>query len=465
MKRDGDPNQLLLDLVHSQGPQVIHLPYTQTFHELCASIKPSPSVEDMHEIWERLVRLHSQPSSPPVSPVAETASRVVEPEREIPAAQPMIARPAPSAQALLFDNGQSVQAQQPWTTPAEPALVAEQEDKRTRLLADLANSYLGTREQRVANILQRFPETRDSDTALCIRYWKMYQADVLERWRPLELEVLFELDRIETIGRVRRMIQNDLRLFRGLEDTKKHRELFQKHFHEYLASHRDTLPEVRFYLDETGNEGGKTYTGVAGVCVMNWKQYEKHHAALTKWRKEQGWPETIHFAETGADKVDRAVSLLAQLQRRRSGILFLGYALASRGRTNEDMFSLFIQLVIDSLRHLRELGCLSEPRSVQVVKEANSGFDNLYLDKMTKQLSESVALEFPGQLVVKPIESVTKGRHVLLECADLVAGGMQRRALGMGRNPKDKLAEAIINVTGFEDTADTGAVFQWYPRA
>ena len=110
------------------------------------------------------------------------------------------------------------------------------------MLAEIANSYLATREQRIAHILQRFPETRDSDTALCIRYWKMFQADVLERWQPLELEVLFELDRIETIGRVRRMIQNDLRLFRGVEDTRRAREAMQAEFHEYLAAHRDSLP-------------------------------------------------------------------------------------------------------------------------------------------------------------------------------------------------------------------------------
>lgn len=466
MKRDGDPNQLLLQVVRTQGPKVIHLPYTQEFHDLCSSIKESPSFDDMHDIWERVVRLQteppSQPSQPTISPDPKVA-RLVEPATTNSPARQSVARFASGAQPLLFDDEQPIRAQQPWTVPHEAVLSTEQDEKRGRLLADLANSYLGTREQRVAHILQRFPETRDSDTALCIRYWKMYQADVLERWRPLELEVLYELDRIETIGRVRRMIQNDLRLFRGLEDTKKHRELLQKEFHEYLASHRDTLPEVRFYLDETGNEGDKTYTGVAGVCIINWKQYEKHCAAIAKWRKDQEWPGTIHFAETGADKVDRAVALLAQLEKRRSGVLFLGYALASRGRTHEDLFSLFIQLVIDSLKHLREYGCLNEPRSVQVVKEADSGFDSLFLEKMTKQLSESVALEFPGQLVVKPIEAVTKGRHVLLECADLVAGGMQRRALGKGRNPKDKLAEAVVNVTGIEDATDTGAVFRMYP--
>jgi len=69
--------------------------------------------------------------------------------------------------------------------------------------------------------------------------------------------------------------------------------------------------------------------------------------AIVQWRSKQGWPETIHFSETGADKVDRAVSLLQQHQSRRSGVLFLGYSLTARGRTHEVLVSLFIQLVVD----------------------------------------------------------------------------------------------------------------------
>jgi hypothetical protein len=222
------------------------------------------------------------------------------------------------------------------------------------------------------------------------------------------------------------------------------------------------LPEVRFYFDETGNEGDKAFVGVAGICVLNWQQYEKHHAALSQWRREQGWAETIHFAETGTEKIDRAVGLLAELQNRRAGLLFVGHSVQSRGRTHQDLVSLFIQLVIDSLHHLKRSGCLEQSRSIRIIKEADSGFDSIYLSKMHKQLSDLVAIEFPSQAVVQPIEAVIKGREVFLECADLIAGGMQRRALFKGRNPKDKLAEAVVNVTGFEDASDSGALFKSY---
>lgn len=452
LSKKNDSTKLLFELARTEGPDVKHLAYTQKFE----TIYPDATTQEKHAAWEKLLELGNAvereepgispdrqsppPSTAPASPIA--------PVQPVPKPPPRMATP-PAESGMLFHVDPPAPEVQPWTTPAEPELNQELAKQRTALLASIAQSELATQEQKVARILQRYPETRDSDIALCLRYWRTFQADVIERWHPPELEILYELDKVMSLVRIRQIIQNNLRLFRGMEDTRKAREAMQRELHEYLAAHRDTLPEIRFYLDETGNEGDKNYTGVAGVCVINWKQYEKHHAAITQWREKQGWAETIHFSETGADKVDRAVSVLQQLAQRRSGVLFLGYSISSRGRTQEAMFSLFIQLVMDSLKHLQQQGCLSENQNVRVIKEADPGFDAMYLDTMTKSLSEAVALEFPGLLAVSPVEAVTKGRTVLLECADLIAGGMQRRALGKGLNPKDKLAEAVINVTGF----------------
>ncbi len=465
MSKRRDPNQLLLDLARNEGPEVVHLPYTAEFEAICQRINPGATTEDKHRLWEKLLsEVHISPTNAAIPPQAAPDIPVEPVPPAVPLSPPARIPSTPEKNGLLFPVDDpiddSIHDLQPWSVRHEPDLSPEQAERRQKILAEIADSRLASHEQKVAYILQRFPETRDSDTALCIRYWKRFHADVLERWQPLELEVLFELDRIETLGRVRRVIQNELRLFQGLEDTRRAREAMQAEFHEYLAAHRDSLPEVRFYLDETGNEG--TYTGIAGVCIINWKQFEKHHAALEQWRSKQGWPETIHFSETGADKVERAVSLLQQLQSRRSGVLFLGYSVASRGRTDRDQFTLFIQLVVDSLNYLRECRCLTENRSIRVIKEAQSGFDSVFLHKMTKQLGEVVALEFPGEVTVLPVQAVPKGRTVLLECADLIAGGMQRRALYKGRNPKDRLAEAVINVTGFEDDADPGAIFKYH---
>src|SRR4051794_25251801 len=120
-----------------------------------------------------------------------------------------------------------------------------------------------------------------------------------------------------------------------------------------------------------------------------------HAAALNQWRMEQKWPEPIHFSEADIDRIDRAVKLLGELQHRRPGLLFLGYALNARGSTREAMFTLYAQLVVDSLRHLKLSGCLGEPRSLRLIKKADAGFDTIYLAKLDKHLREMISLEFP----------------------------------------------------------------------
>jgi len=463
MSKRRNPERKLFDFAKNEGSDFVHRAYTPEFEAACRQIKPDATTEDFHLFWEKGLQF-----AVPTIPETEVTSRPEDPGQHttrIEAESPP--QPAPQAAVenrVLFDKYErdSLFDAQPWSVPREPELSPEEATHRQQILAAVADSRLATSEQRVAHILQRFPETRDSDIALSIQYWRMFQADVLERWKTLDLEVLFELDKIETLGRLRRMLQNDLRLFRGVEDSRLARESRQTEFYQYFAAHQDSLPEIRFYLDETGAEGDKPYRGVAGVCIINWKQFEKHHAALQQWRASQT-PETIRFSETGANKSEVAVSLLQQLRRRRAGVLFLGYSLTSRGRPNEDIFTLFVQLIVDSLKHLRDHNCPINDRSVRVIKEASSGFDEVYLNQMTKQLQDLVAMEFPGELNVLSVEALPKGRTVLLECADLIAGGMQRRALGRGRNPKDHLAEAITNVTGFEDTKDVGAIFKYFP--
>ncbi len=316
-------------------------------------------------------------------------------------------------------------------------------------------------QQRLAYLLHRFPETRDSDTALAIRYWRMFQSEILEEWDPLELEVLYPLDKLDTISRMRRHIQNDLKLFASTLEVRRNRDEVQMEMHQLLAAARSGLSEIRFYLDETG--GTERFTGVGGICVMNWRQYEKHWASLRKWRERQRFPGTIHFAETGTAAQPRAMALLSELQRRRAGLLFLGYGLESRGLLHQDKLSLAIQLVIDSLRVMDQHQCLNEPRSLLLVKEGEAGFDALHLEALKLHLSRQLAEAFPDRVYLGDVQAVPKGREVMLECADLLASSMMRWHLFGGIKPKDILARAAFNVAGFDDPRDNGAIFRIYP--
>ena len=102
----------------------------------------------------------------------------------------------------LFDLGV-----QPWISDEKPSILSEEQEKeRKAILASLANSELGRMELRVAWILHHYPDTRDIDAALALRYWKVFQADILSQWDRMDLDIILELDNFETISRFRRHI-------------------------------------------------------------------------------------------------------------------------------------------------------------------------------------------------------------------------------------------------------------------
>ena len=199
----------------------------------------------------------------------------------------------------------------------------ETQRRRNALLEALDESKFAALDERVGLVLRDFPETRDSDTELVLRFWQRFEAETLHAWTPnRSLDVLHDLERVDSITRSRRRIQNDLHLFEPTEWTKAHRQENQRDFLEYLSYRREGDPELRFYLDETGGGRGE-FVGVGGVCVMDWGTYEPHFAAMQKWRRDQGWANALHFADLRDEDVGKYISLLRQVLGRKAVVLFV----------------------------------------------------------------------------------------------------------------------------------------------
>lgn len=350
--------------------------------------------------------------------------------------------------------------------PDEPEPDYREEREELERLLDLGKTHLATISQRVALVLRKYPESRDSIVALVLTYWHYWNAEVLVDHRHEGLEVLYFVDNFESISRACRHIQNDLKLYSPSDFVKGLREDRQQEIVQYVVAQKHGAPEVRFYMDETGNNSKDPYVGVGGVCVVDWRLFELEHAALRSRRESLG-PATLHCGDMGnsESELERHLALLAEVRRRRAGLLFMAHCTRVRVPKREILLSLFVQLVVDGLRHLEGLGCLTEARVVTLVKESEPGMDSLHLTDLQQSIQHAAARAFGDRVYVNPVLPVTKGREVMLECADQIAWGVFRRATSGGRFCKDKLAETVMNVTGLEDPEDSGAVFKYHPGA
>jgi hypothetical protein len=343
--------------------------------------------------------------------------------------------------------------------PDEPE-TEEYRKEKDDLLRRLASSELARIEVRVASILERFPETRDSTVLLAITLWREFQPSVLEEYEAEGIEVLRRLSNFETIARSRRHIQNDLKLWQGSSEVVAFREALQRDMKMHIIAQKEVAPEIRVYLDETGNDSKTLFLGVGGVCVMNWQQYRLPHAALREWRETLG-PATLHCADLGRDAdLAKHLAFLDRIRQRRPGLLFIAHNAHTRMDKREIFAGLFVGVVVDALKVMEREGCLNDHRALTLIKEAEEGFDALWGEHLQANLQEAVEREFGDRVYVNPVQAVPKGREVMLECADHIAWGMYRRANSGGRYSKDVLAEAVMNVTGFEDPRDHGTVFK-----
>lgn len=86
------------------------------------------------------------------------------------------------------------------------------ERERTLLLSRLNDYSLDDVKTRVAYILNQFPATRDSDTALTINYWKVFHSDLVSSGL-IALDDLYYLPKFNSISRARAKIQNEYGLY------------------------------------------------------------------------------------------------------------------------------------------------------------------------------------------------------------------------------------------------------------
>jgi hypothetical protein len=345
----------------------------------------------------------------------------------------------------------------------------ETQRRRSALLEALDGNRFAALDERVGLVLKDFPETRDSDTELVLRFWQRFESETLRAWIPnRSLDVLHDLERVDSITRSRRRIQNDLHLFEPTEWTKAQRQENQRDFLQYLSYQRDSDPELRFYLDETGSHGGE-FVGVGGICIIDWGTFEPHFAAMQAWRKDQGWPHALHFADLRDEDADKYISLLRQVLGRKAVVLFVAHGLPERAVKHESLFLLFVHLVLDSLEMVARLGCLQQPRAVRVIKEQDTGFDRVKLDRLEELLAQQIVHEFPGRAYLRKVESVAKGSDVLIECADVIASAVRRRLLYDTTHAKDLVSATVMKETGLESFgSNSGAVFKIHglgPRA
>ena len=131
-------------------------------------------------------------------------------------------------------------------------LLNRREHEKQQFLAKITTDDHKHLLTRVAHVLNRYQQTRNSDITLMLKYWEVYHSDAYKAGDAVTPDLLYRLERLTSITRARAKIQNEYRLFKGDEEVRRFRKNNEEIEKEIQLSTKPDVPTVSIYCDETG---------------------------------------------------------------------------------------------------------------------------------------------------------------------------------------------------------------------
>jgi hypothetical protein len=170
--------------------------------------------------------------------------------------------------------------------------IAKQEEKRNAILSSVASCKMDTVDERVAFLLNHFPETRNSDISLQLKYWKEYEGEIFDG-EIITREDLYRLARLTTLVRSRAKIQNQYRLFQADSDVKRQRGKLSDDEKEKAREKRPECPIFVVYADESGKTENNIVVG--SIWFLDPKATSSLTGAILSWREKNSFKDELHF--------------------------------------------------------------------------------------------------------------------------------------------------------------------------
>lgn len=329
------------------------------------------------------------------------------------------------------------------------------EKERQELLTRVASSELSNMRHRVAWLLNQFPGTRNSDIALQIKYWKIFEKDIVGG-SYVDLDDLYRLTRLTSLSRARATIQNDYRLFLADPEVREHRGTLEEGEREKAVETPDH-PVYKVFLDESGKTSSYLLVGSLWVLSAGIETFQLI-SDVNELKKKWGFSGEFHFSKMKKQDVGIYKELIDIFLVRGGPISFKFLSVPKEGlKAQAALPDLFYHLLKQGIDHEDSTGRASLPRTLQVWKDLEeAGADKLLMTNLADKMHHSAASVYDNKLVVKDFHAVDSKGNVFLQMADIMAGSANRvlSRSGEAHTYKDELAEYLLSRLGVRAAAD-----------
>jgi len=308
-----------------------------------------------------------------------------------------------------------------------------------------------TIQERVAWVLNHFPDTRNSDITLQIKYWERFEPDLYDG-RAVELEDMYKLTRLTSLQRARAKIQNSYGLFQASPDVRRRRGKLSEEEKEKAAAQQPDLPIFAVYADESGKT--QEHLVVGSVWFPRAEDLGSLTLAIQALKGRHDFKGELHFKDINRTKIPFYKELARLLGQEATTFSFKAVSVARRGIGNVDhaLRDLYYVLLREGVRHEVESGRAMLPRKLQFLKDAEEpGSDKLLLEEVKDSMFAASANQFDNKLEPGTFEIEDSRLSELLEVADLFTSSVSRRlnATSGKTQPKDEFADYFVQAINF----------------
>ncbi len=332
--------------------------------------------------------------------------------------------------------------------PSKEELEAIRIEKETKqLLANVYSDNITDTKDRVASILSKNINARNSDIELAWAYWFKYESELVQGG-SITKKAMLQATKMSTLCRERAKIQNEYKLFQADVEVKQQRGTLEGEFKKRAI--KDRAPEIKSlftYIDETGKN--QEFISVGSVWLPTFSNSSfARTKEIKQWKEYSDIKYEFHFAELRANQLERYKEFVAKFLMLFPEVSFKTIIIKKEGLGNveEAINNLTYFLIRKGVDHEHSSNRAPLPRSLFVtIDDENEAKDALKLenikDKLEAQKIEGLTL---GNFVAVP----SRGNEYI-QIVDLFIGAINRKLhFPDGNGHKDELANFILDQLG-----------------
>ena len=324
-------------------------------------------------------------------------------------------------------------------------------EKERQEILDAVSSYkTNTIRDKVAWVLNHFPETRDSDITLQLKYWETFEAH-LYKGGMINPKDLYELTRLTSITRERQHVQNDIKLFLASIEVRKKRGTLSEEEREKAILDKPNYPVFTVYMDDSGKTAEHLIIG----SIWFLSDYRAVHKAVFDIRERHKFTKEFHFKEMKREDLPIYKDVVDVFWQHSStlGFKLITIPRSEVKKTREAFTDMYYHLLIKGIEFEQETNRAPLPRSLQVWIDAEeTGLDQLLIANLDDRLRQVAKSRFYEKLIIDRLSTVDSKHNILLQVTDLFTGSVNRimNLSGTTRNHKDEFAEYFLNRFGID---------------